>query len=63
MRLASGISGLVGKKSALEADCSVFPTIHEAETQRLVMIEATSDGLLVNTTSWRGVPEGYEIRG
>ena len=60
---AGRISGFWEKKFALEADCSVFPTTYEAETQRLVMIEATSDGLLVNTTSWRGVPEGYEIRG
>ncbi len=53
------------KKSALEeADCLVFPTFYEGETQGLVLLEAMSAGLPVITTSWRGVPEalpeGYE---
>ncbi len=53
------------KKSALEkADCLVFPTFYEGETQGLVLLEAMSAGLAVITTSWRGVPEvlpeGYE---
>jgi glycosyltransferase involved in cell wall biosynthesis len=52
------------KKSALErADCLVFPTFYEGETQGLVLLEAMSAGLKVITTSWRGVlevlPEGY----
>jgi len=46
------------KKSALErADCLVFPTFYEGETQGLVLLEAMSAGLPVITTSWRGVPE------
>ncbi len=46
------------KKSALEeADCLVFPTFYEGETQGLVLLEAMSAGLVVITTSWRGVPE------
>ncbi len=46
------------KKSALEeADCLVFPTFYEGETQGLVLLEAMSAGLAVITTSWRGVPE------
>ncbi len=53
------------KKSALEeADCLVFPTFYEGETQGLVLLEAMSAGLAVITTSWRGVtevlPEGYQ---
>jgi glycosyltransferase involved in cell wall biosynthesis len=53
------------KKSALEeADCLVFPTFYEGETQGLVLLEAMSAGLAVLTTSWRGVPEvlpeGYQ---
>lgn len=52
------------KKSALEeADCLVFPTFYEGETQGLVLLEAMSAGLPLITTSWRGVaevlPEGY----
>jgi len=47
------------KKSALErADCLVFPTFYEGETQGLVLLEAMSAGLPVITTSWRGVPVG-----
>jgi glycosyltransferase involved in cell wall biosynthesis len=54
------------KKSALEeADCLVFPTFYEGETQGLVLLEAMSAGLPVITTSWRGVPEvlpeGYAL--
>jgi len=46
------------KKSALErADCLVFPTFYEGETQGLVLLEAMSAGLPVITTSWRGVAE------
>ena len=46
------------KKSALEeADCLVFPTFYEGETQGLVLLEAMSAGLPVITTSWRGVRE------
>jgi glycosyltransferase involved in cell wall biosynthesis len=53
------------KKTALEeADCLVFPTFYEGETQGLVLLEAMSAGLPVITTSWRGVaealPVGYE---
>lgn len=54
------------KKSALEeADCLVFPTFYEGETQGLVLLEAMSAGLPVITTSWRGIPEvlpcGYRL--
>ena len=46
------------KKAALdEADCLVFATFYEGETQGLVLLEAMSSGLPVITTSWRGVPE------
>jgi len=46
------------KKSALEeADCLVFPTFYEGETQGLVLLEAMSAGLPLITTSWRGVAE------
>lgn len=61
----AGFLGAEQKKSALEeADCLVFPTFYEGETQGLVLLEAMSAGLPVITTSWRGVaealPEGYE---
>jgi glycosyltransferase involved in cell wall biosynthesis len=53
-----GFLDSVQKKSALEeADCLVFPTFYEGETQGLVLLEAMSAGLPVITTSWRGVPE------
>ena len=53
-----GFLNSVQKKSALEeADCLVFPTFYEGETQGLVLLEAMSSGLPVITTSWRGVPE------
>jgi glycosyltransferase involved in cell wall biosynthesis len=46
------------KKSALEeADCLVFPTFYDGETQGLFLLEAMSAGLPCITTSWRGVPE------
>ena len=61
----AGFLGAEQKKSALEeADCLVFPTFYEGETQGLVLLEAMSAGLPVITTSWRGVaealPVGYE---
>jgi glycosyltransferase involved in cell wall biosynthesis len=50
------------KKSALEkADCLLFPTFYEGETQGLVLLEAMSAGLPVITTSWRGIAEVLPI--
>jgi glycosyltransferase involved in cell wall biosynthesis len=50
------------KKSALEeADCLVFPTFYESEAQPLVLLEAMSAGLLVITTTWRGVADALPL--
>lgn len=59
-----GFLGAAQKKTALwNADVLLFPTFYDGETQGLVLLEAMSAGVLVISSSWRGVaevlPEGY----
>ena len=39
----------------------VFPTFYESEAQPLVLLEAMSAGLLVITTTWRGVADALPL--